>query len=190
VNELETRDAVAAAIIRECLDRKKGVETPTGQPAVWLDSPVIEHLEGEGTIKKKLPAMWRQYHRFGIDMSKEPILVYPTQHYQNGGLKIDEFGRTPLEGLFAAGEVTGGVHGRNRLMGNSLLDILVYGRRAGKTAAEEAKSRDFGRLTLKHIEEYHKELEEAGIERERYSPLLLPDYRPEGLRQPVKPLVP
>lgn len=187
VNELETRDAVAAAIIRECTER--GVTTPTGQPAVWLDSPVIELIHGEGTIKKKLPAMWRQYHRFGIDMAVEPILVYPTQHYQNGGLKIDEFGRTPLKGLYAAGEVTGGVHGRNRLMGNSLLDILVFGRRAGRKAAEEAEETDFGNLSLEHIKKYHRELEEAGVER-RYSPLLLPDYRPERLRQPVEPLLP
>jgi succinate dehydrogenase / fumarate reductase flavoprotein subunit len=190
VRELETRDAVSAAIIRECTERNKGVVTPSGQPAVWLDSPVIDLLNGEGTVKKQLPAMWRQYIRFGIDMAKEPILTYPTQHYQNGGLKIDEFGRTPLKGLYAAGEVSGGIHGRNRLMGNSLLDILVFGRRAGRKAAEEAKTLEFGELGLNHIKKFHKELKDAGIKQERYSPMILPDYRPEHLRQRTAPIIP
>ena len=189
VRELETRDAVAAAIIRECKERKKGVTTPTGQPCVWLDSPVIEIVRGKGTIRKALPAMFRQYERFGIYMDKEPILIYPTQHYQNGGIAIDEFGQTPVEGLFAAGEVTGGVHGRNRLMGNSLLDILVFGRRSGRKAAEVAKTLQPGKLTLEHIGRYHKELEEAGIARERFAPMLLPDYRPEHLRAKPQPLL-
>lgn len=189
VRELETRDAVAAAIIRECTERKKGVLTPTGQMGVWLDSPVIEIVRGKGTIRKVLPAMFRQYERFGIYMDKEPILVYPTQHYQNGGLMIDEYGATPVEGLFAAGEVTGGVHGCNRLMGNSLLDILVYGRRAGKKAAETAKNLPPGNLTLEHIRRYHAELQEVGIPKERFAPMLLPDYRPEHLRQKPHPLV-
>ncbi len=72
--------------------------------------------------------MVRQYKRFDIDMTREPILVYPTLHYQNGGLKISPDGTTCVPGLYAAGEVSGGVHGRNRLMGNSLLDIVVFGR--------------------------------------------------------------
>ncbi|MCX7702823.1 MAG: FAD-binding protein [Planctomycetota bacterium] len=190
VRELETRDAVSAAIIRECEERKKGVTLPSGLSAVWLDSPVIDIIHGEGTVKKQLPAMWRQYIRFNIDMAKEPILTYPTQHYQNGGLKIDEFGRTPLKGLYAAGEVSGGIHGRNRLMGNSLLDILVFGRRAGRKAAEEAKTTDFGELTLTHITNYHKELRDAGIKPERFSPMILPDYRPEHLRHKTAPIIP
>jgi len=178
VYELETRDAEAAAIIRECFGRKKGITTPSGQPAVWLDTVVIEIKHGEGTIKRRLPAMYRQYQRFGIDMSKVPILVYPTQHYQNGGLEIDEQSETKVKNLFAAGEVSGGVHGRNRLMGNSLLDVVVFGRRAGRAAAERAASmKKPGKLTLEHLKAFHGELKDAGVKRTRIAPMLLPDYR-------------
>ena len=68
----------------------------------------------------------------------EPILTYPVLHYQNGGLVIDEHGETTLDGLFACGEIAGGTHGRNRMMGNCLLECCVFGRRAGKAAAEKA----------------------------------------------------
>ncbi len=190
VRELETRDAVAAAVIRECSERENGVVTPTGQPGVWLDTPVIEALHGQGAIKRTLPAMYRQYERFGIDMAHEPILIYPTQHYQNGGLAIDSRGATPLPGLFAAGEVTGGVHGRNRLMGNSLLDILVYGRRAGAAAAEAAGTLEPGALTLEHAKDYVRQLKDAGVEPERWAPVLLPDYRGEAFKTGQRALVP
>jgi succinate dehydrogenase / fumarate reductase flavoprotein subunit len=72
-------------------------------------------LKGEGTVKRELPAMYRQYQRFGIDMSKDPILIYPTLHYQNGGIAIKPDGSTKVPGLYVAGEASGGVHGRNRL---------------------------------------------------------------------------
>ena len=71
---------------------------------------------------------------------REPILTYPVLHYQNGGLVIDEHGETTVEGLFACGEIAGGTHGRNRMMGNSLLECCVFGRRAGRAAAGKAKS--------------------------------------------------
>lgn len=191
IYELETRDVNAAGIIRECLGRKRGVATPSGQPGIWLDSPVIEIVQGEGTIAKQLPAMHRQYTNFGIDMTREPILIYPTQHYQNGGVKIGENGEAQgVSNLYIAGESAGGIHGRNRLMGNSLLDILVFGRRAGKHAAELSKSVKPGELTLEHVRRYHRELEEAGIERTRFSPRLLPDYRREGFRKEPEPIVP
>ena len=131
VYHLETRDVAAAAIIRECYGRNKGVETPTEGQGVWLDTPLIEMIHGEGTIEKRLPGMLRMYRKFGIDLRKDPILVYPTLHYQNGGLLIDEHGQTSIPNLYVAGEAAGGIHGRNRLMGNSLLDIIVFGRRAG-----------------------------------------------------------
>lgn len=178
IYELETRDVEAAAIIRECRDRKLGVVTPSGQPGVWLDTPIIEIVRGEGTIKKRLPAMFRQYQRFEIDMSKVPILVYPTQHYQNGGLAIDADTETDVKNLYAAGELSGGVHGRNRLMGNSLLDVVVFGRRAGRAAARRAKeTKQFGAITLEHLKKYHAELSGAGVGDGRVSPMLLPDYR-------------
>jgi succinate dehydrogenase/fumarate reductase flavoprotein subunit len=178
IYELETRDVEAAAIIRECEGRHKGVVTPSGQPAVWLDTPVIEAKLGEGACKARVPAMHRQYERFGIDMGKQPILIYPTQHYQNGGLKINDKCETEVDNLYAAGEVSGGVHGTNRLMGNSLLDVVVFGRRAGAAAAERAKaSKDGGKLTLGHLKKFHAELKGAGIEQDHPSPMLLPEYR-------------
>jgi succinate dehydrogenase/fumarate reductase flavoprotein subunit len=79
--------------------------------------------------------MLRRYRAAGVDPLREPILTYPVLHYQNGGLRIGHDGQTTVEGLFAAGEITGGVHGRNRMMGNSLLDCVVFGRRAGRAAA-------------------------------------------------------
>ncbi|MFQ6075563.1 MAG: FAD-binding protein [Candidatus Bathyarchaeia archaeon] len=185
VYELETRDAVASAIIRECTEREMGVETPTGKVGVWLDSPLIEVIHGPGTVEKSFPALHRQYTRFGIDISKEPMLIYPTQHYQNGGVLIDPRGETTVPNLYAAGEVSGGVHGRNRLAGNSLLEILVFGRRAGRSAAERSRETRPGKLTLDHIRRYHMELEDAGIAPERTSPILLPDYRREEVKERV-----
>jgi succinate dehydrogenase / fumarate reductase flavoprotein subunit len=177
--ELETRDVVASAIIREIQDRKKGITTAQAG-GVWLDTPLIEIVSGSGTILKQLPAMYRQFIKFGIDMTKEPVLTYPTQHYQNGGVLCTEYGETNIPGLFVAGEVSGGVHGRNRLMGNSLLDILVFGRRAGTHAANlAAKTTEIKPGTINHVKKYHRELEKAGIPKERKSPMLLPDYRPK-----------
>jgi succinate dehydrogenase / fumarate reductase flavoprotein subunit len=176
VYPLETRDVESAVFIRECVERSKCIVTPSGQSGVWLDSPMIDILRGEGTIQKELPAMVRQYKRFGIDMTKEPILVYPTLHYQNGGVAIQPDGSTEVAGLFVAGEAAGGIHGRNRLMGNSLLDITVFGRRAGKAAAEYAKSVNPGSLTLAHLQEWNRQLTAAGLEPTSVSPLILPDY--------------
>ncbi len=173
---LETRDAVSAAIIRECFERGRGFVTETGQHGVWLDSPMIERIHGPGTVRAELPAMFRQYERFGIDMSSQPILIYPTLHYQNGGVEIDEFGRCPqVPGLYVAGEAAGGIHGRNRLMGNSLLDILVFGRRAGAHAAGEVSRIGLSRPTLDHVARFNREVEAAGLGRIT-APILLPDY--------------
>ena len=101
---------------------------------------IIDILHGPGTIQKELPAMVRQFARFGIDMINDPILVYPTLHYQNGGVSLRPDGATSVPNLFVAGEISGGVHGRNRLMGHSLLEITVYGRRAGRAAGQRAAS--------------------------------------------------
>ncbi len=187
---LETRDVVSSGIIRECVERKKGITTNTGMIGVWLDSPMIELKHGPGAIKKALPAMTRQYERCDIDMTKDPILVYPTQHYQNGGVLINDRAESRVENLFIAGEASGGVHGRNRLMGNSLLDILVFGRRAGMNAADLSRKTKIGKLTLKHVGEFHKELEAAGVPREKVSPMLLPDYRRPETKERQKGQVP
>ncbi len=176
MHPLETRDVSAASIIRECGSRGKGVTTPNGM-GVWLDTPMIELKHGEGTIEKRIPAMLRMFGKYGIDIRKEPILVYPTLHYQNGGLDIGPDCMTPqVPGLIAAGEVVGGIHGRNRLMGNSLLDIIVFGRDAGRNAATMAKAVTVGALTLSHVEAFDAERREAGLTDDVVSPKLLPDY--------------
>lgn len=177
VNEREPRDVEASAIVRECRVRGNGVPTPTGKVGVWLDSPMIDTLSGEGTVEREFPGKFILYKRFGIDISKEPMLIYPTLHYQNGGLEYNEDGSTVIPGLYVAGEVGGGVHGENRLMGNSLLDIIVFGRRAGTTAGQFiANSFKDGKLTLEHVEKYNKEVEAAGIPKDRVAPMILPDY--------------
>ncbi len=179
----EPRDVESSAFIRECLERNNGIETPSGRLGVWLDSPLIEMLRGEGYIKKNFPAMLRQFIRYGIDITKEPMLVYPSLHYQNGGVEINDHCKTNIPGLFVAGEASGGVHGRNRLMGNSVLDYNVFGRRAGKYAAEYVRSAKLGKLTLKHITAYENELKKARIKTDRIAPVLLPSYTPEDVRR-------
>jgi len=177
VMSLEPRDLVASTIIQECQERHKGIETPTGEVGVWLDSPMIDIIRGEGTVARELPAMVRQFGRYNIDINKEPMLVYPTLHYQNGGIRIDTDGATTVPGLFAAGECEGGVHGRNRLIGNSTLDLFVFGRRAGRAAARYAKEVKPGTPTLDHVRRWQRKLEQAGLAKVRpISPLLLPDY--------------
>ncbi|MBQ9921053.1 MAG: FAD-dependent oxidoreductase [Clostridia bacterium] len=176
MHPLETRDVAAASIIRECNDRGNGVETGSGL-GVWLDTPMIEKIGGEGTIEKRIPAMMRMFGKYGIDIRKEPIIVYPTLHYQNGGLDITPDGMTTnVKNLYVAGEAVGGIHGRNRLMGNSLLDIIVFGRGAGKSAAAKSKEVTLGNLTLSHIAEFEVKIADAGIETDMVSPKLLPDY--------------
>jgi len=130
---LGPRDAVSQAIFDE-VEGGRGVETPDGRPAVLLDTTRISEHDAEIS----LPYMLRRYRSGGIDPLREPILTYPVLHYQNGGLVIDERSETTVEGLFACGEIAGGTHGRNRMMGNSLLECTVFGRRAGAAAAERA----------------------------------------------------
>ena len=184
VNEREPRDVESAAIIRECLERGKGIPTATGKLGVWLDSPMIDILSGEGTVEREFPGKVILFKRFGIDISKEPMLVYPTLHYQNGGLEYNARGETSVPGLFVAGEVSGGIHGENRLMGNSLLDVIVFGQIAGENAAIYARDKaQDGKLTLEHVQSYHKELEKTGIVTDRVAPLLLPDYTDPEVRK-------
>ena len=175
MNPLETRDVSAASIIRECTERNEGVDTGEGK-GVWLDTPLIEMLGGEGTIEKRIPAMMRMFAKYGIDIRKEPILVYPTLHYQNGGLDIGVDGMTSVENLYVAGEAVGGIHGRNRLMGNSLLDIIVFGRNAGQQAGKKCKTVKVGKMTLDHVKKFQLDAEQAGIENQIASPKLLPVY--------------
>jgi L-aspartate oxidase len=128
---LGPRDAVSQAIFDE-VESGRGVETPDGRPAVLLDTTRIAEHDAEIS----LPYMLRRYRSAGIDPLHQPILTFPVLHYQNGGLVIDEHSETTIPGLFACGEIAGGTHGRNRMMGNSLLECTVFGRRAGAKAAE------------------------------------------------------
>jgi aspartate oxidase len=129
-DSLAPRDEVSQAIFDE-VAKGKGVEAPNGHPAVWLDTTRIPERDAE----LSLPYMLRRYRAAGVDPLRRPILTYPVLHYQNGGLVIDTDAETTLEGVYACGEIAGGTHGRNRMMGNSLLECVVFGRRAGRAAA-------------------------------------------------------
>ena len=138
--DLSARDVVARAIYSEIM---AGRGTPNG--AVYLDI----RQRGADYIKKKLPSMYYQFLEFaGVDITKEMMEVAPTTHYQMGGVKVDaETCQTVVKGLYAAGEVACGLHGANRLGGNSLSDILVFGRRAGLAASEYVKSTEGGQAS-------------------------------------------
>ena len=129
-DSLGPRDAVSQAIFDE-VEKGKGVATPDGRPAVYLDTTRIAEEDAEVS----LPYMLRRYRGAGIDPLREKIFTYPVLHYQNGGLVIDTNAQTTLERVYACGEIAGGTHGRNRMMGNSLLECVVFGRRAGDAAA-------------------------------------------------------
>jgi len=174
---LEPRDILASFEIRECTERHKGITTSAGNVGVWEDIPLIDMIHGEGTIAARLPSLVHKFSRFNIDLIHEPVLVYPTLHYQNGGVRMDANSATEVPGLWVPGEVGGGVHGRNRLGGNATLDIYVFGRRAGREAAQYAKEVKLGKLTLNHVRQWQNELERLGIVKERpFSPMLLPNY--------------
>ena len=180
---LEPRDIESALLIRECTERDKGVVTPTGRLGVWLDSPMIDILHGTGTVERELPAKFIQFKRYEIDISKEPMLVYPTLHYQNGGIYMNAQTETSLKGFYSAGEVSGGIHGDNRLMGNSLQDILTFGRRAGKVAASYVKGGvELTALTLNHVAAFEEELKQAGIQNPLIGPMVLPDYTTDQVK--------
>jgi succinate dehydrogenase / fumarate reductase flavoprotein subunit/L-aspartate oxidase len=134
-DSLGPRDAVSQAIFDE-VENGRGVTTPDGRPAVFLDTTRISKEDAEIS----LPYMLRRYRGAGIDPLRQKILTYPVLHYQNGGLVIDPNAETTLEGVYACGEIAGGTHGRNRMMGNSLLECVVFGRRAGRAAKEKASA--------------------------------------------------
>ncbi|MEM1272010.1 MAG: FAD-binding protein, partial [Bacteroidota bacterium] len=149
--ELSTRDRVAMANYTEIIE---GRATPNG--GVYLD---ISHRSKDFIIEK-LPRMYRQFlDTLMIDISKSPMEVAPTAHYSMGGIVVDpDTHSTPIEGLFAAGEVTGGLHGANRLGGNSLAEILIFGRRAGAAAAEHSMNLSAHLRSRKAIREAHDKM--------------------------------
>ena len=179
IDELRTRDVVAAAIIRECAEGR-GVERE-GQVGVFLDTPRLE-AENPGIVAHDLISLGHLAAKAGIDPAQEPLMVYPTLHYQNGGVAIDRHGATAVKGLFCVGEVSGGIHGSNRMMGNSLLDIFSFGRRAGTAAALQAGRPLKGRSGLGHVHAWQRELTMAGLPLDVRGPALFPGYGHFNLR--------
>jgi succinate dehydrogenase / fumarate reductase, flavoprotein subunit len=154
--ELLTRDHVARCINREV---KAGRGSPHG--GVFLDIAWIKEKisNSEEHIKKKLPSMYHQFKQLAdLDITKVPMEVGPTTHYIMGGIKVDgDSQMTNVPGLFAAGEVAAGLHGANRLGGNSLSDLLVFGKRAGEYAAKFAKENQHGKMDPAEIDRVAKE---------------------------------
>ncbi|MGH8787591.1 MAG: FAD-binding protein [Cupriavidus necator] len=179
VDELKPRDIVASAILRECA-QGRGIERG-GQVGVFLDTPTLE-MENPGILAKRLVTLRHLADKCGQDPAQEPFLVYPTLHYQNGGVAIDKEGATSVPGLYCVGEVTGGIHGRNRLMGNALLDILSMGRRAGASAAQAGRSVMAARAGIGHVHAWQRELTLAGLPLHVKAPQLFPGYANFDLR--------
>lgn len=179
VDELAPRDVVASAILRECA-QGRGIERE-GRVGVFLDTPTLE-LENPGILAQRLVTLRHLARKCGHDAAREPFLVYPTLHYQNGGVAIDKDGATNVPGLYCVGEVTGGIHGRNRLMGNALLDILSMGRRAGAKAAEPASENNASRAGIGHVHAWQRELTLAGLPLDIKAPRLFPIYAHFDLR--------
>src|SRR3979490_1169867 len=149
--ELSTRDVVARSIYTEV---KEGRGTEHG--GAYLD---ISHKPAE-YVKKKLPSMYHQFKELAdVDITKGPMEVGPTCHYMMGGIRVEaESAQSSVAGLFAAGEAAAGLHGANRLGGNSLSDLLVFGRRAGTAAAAHAKQTAYASLDNAQMQEAEKEL--------------------------------
>ena len=150
--ELLTRDHVARCIRREV---KEGRGSPHG--GVFLDIAWIKERipNAPEHIKKKLPSMYHQFKQLAdIDITKEPMEIGPTMHYMMGGVMVDpETQMSTVPGLFAAGECSAGLHGANRLGGNSLSDLLVFGQRAGEFAAKYAKENRAGTINTAEVDE-------------------------------------
>ncbi len=150
--ELLTRDHVARCIVREV---KEGRGSPHG--GVFLDIAWIQEKIPHAAehIKRKLPSMYHQFKQLGdIDITKEPMEVGPTTHYMMGGVRVNgDTQMSDVPGLFAAGECAAGLHGANRLGGNSLSDLLVFGKRAGEYAARFAKDHSAGSVNTEQVEE-------------------------------------
>lgn len=173
VDELAPRDVVAAAILRE-ITEGRAVERD-GEAGVLLDTPTLE-AEQPGILAKRLVTLSHLAHRAGFDPAAEPFLIRPTLHYQNGGIAIDADGRSDVAGLFCAGEAAGGLHGRNRLMGNALLEVVAFGRRAGAAAATEARGIAEGSVGVGHLADWRRALIGAGLPLDVRAPILFPGY--------------
>ena len=177
IDEMAYRDVLAAVIIKEVVNGR-GVNTPHGNSGVWLDTPMIDLKKGPGTLARQFPGLIHRFERYDINPRKQPILIYPTLHYQNGGIRVDSECRTDIAGLWACGEVTGGLHGKNRLMGNSLLDITVFGRRSAQSVLDNIPER--GVATLTNLQRFREELKKID------SPVVSPKFFPDASGMKLK----
>ena len=173
IDELAPRDVVSAAIIRECSEGR-GIRLDSGRQGVWLDTPVLEQQQ-PGMLAKQFPKFISLCDKADINPYHSPLLICPTLHYQNGGLVINETCETTIPGLYCAGEVSGGIHGKNRIMGNALLEIISFGRRAGAAASTHTPSLD-RTLSLEHLKRFRQEIKNSKIETATRGPLLFPHY--------------
>jgi succinate dehydrogenase / fumarate reductase flavoprotein subunit/L-aspartate oxidase len=173
VDELETRDHVSSAILRECAEGR-GVDAGEGIRGVWLDTPGLE-LRNPGSLDARFPKLIQLGKRSGIDLYHQPLLIYPTLHYQNGGVVVDENGLSSVPRLYCVGEVSGGIHGKNRIMGNALLEIISFGRRAGAHAAEKSHQRGPKKVSIEHISNLRRALTLAEMPMEKRGPVLFPE---------------
>ncbi|UYZ84692.1 FAD-binding protein [Entomomonas sp. E2T0] len=173
IDELLPRDIVSAAILRECAEGR-GIERE-GKVGVFLDVPDLER-RNPGILKERLVSLSHLGKQCNIDLTVEPIMVRPTLHYQNGGVVIDENGQTTVSGLYCVGEMTGGIHGRNRMMGNALQEIITFGRRAGEHAALTANQHPAPKVGLFHLYNWQRQLILSGLPTNVYGPILFPEY--------------
>ena len=134
-----TRKKLCDAIVEEC-EIGNGEKTKDGRIGVWLDTPQVDKINGSGYTAIHFSTLYNQMLKLGHDITKKRVLIYPIAHYTLGGIKIGPDCMTAVRGIFAAGEATWGVHGADRLMGNSLLEIFVFGRLAGQSAAKHIDS--------------------------------------------------
>lgn len=173
IDELKPRDVVAAAILKECAERR-GVEVEDNGCGVWLDTPGLE-LRNPGILKTRFPKLAHLGKKAGIDPAESPLLIYPTLHYQNGGVVIDANGQSTVPGLYCVGEASGGIHGKNRIMGNALLEIISFGRRAGEHAASKRHGKGHKQVGLEHLSRLRRELTISDMPMELKSPMLFPE---------------
>lgn len=174
IDELSPRDVVAAAILRECTEGR-GVRVDDETVGVWLDTPGLEQRH-PGILQQRFPKLVELGRKSNIDPVESPLLIYPTLHYQNGGVEIDQNGQSNVPGLYCIGELSGGIHGKNRLMGNALLEIIAFGRRAGLHAAHKRHGRDTKRVSISHLAELRRELVMNQMPMKTQGPLLFPEY--------------
>ena len=184
VDELPRATSFAAAILREIAEgRAVARDGTTGRAAGHASAGACR----AGYPAREASSLCRTWRTAAASTRREePFLVRPTLHYQNGGIAIDTDGRTCIPGLFCAGEVSGGLHGRNRLMGNALLELVAFGRRAGTMAAAEARREPEGAVGVGHLAAWERGLAAAGLPLDQRAPMIFPPYGNVDIRAALR----